>query len=143
MLPTPLPLLLLLRSLLISLLLTCTPPQLVHAQSSQQEWTQEQQVLAGILAVEILADWHTTRGLARSNWCYQPATRDHACWELNPVLGQYPSEHRISNHFLVAGLIVYVLADMLPQYRTRILSTLVITEGLAVGNNVVRFGWQW
>lgn len=141
MLPTPLPLLLL-RSLLISLLLTCTL-QLVHAQSSQQEWTQEQQVLAGILAVEILADWHTTRGLARSNWCYQPATRDHGCWELNPILGQYPSERRISNHFLVAGLVVYTLVELLPEYRTRILSTLVITEGLAVGNNVVRFGWQW
>ena len=128
-----------LRSLLISMLLVFS--QCSYGQSS--EWTDEQRVLASILAVELVADWHTTRGLARSNWCYQPATRDHACWELNPILGQYPSEHRLSNHFLVAGLIIYVLADMLPQHRTRILSTLVVTEGLAVGNNVIRFGWQW
>ena len=128
-----------LRSLLISMLLVFS--QCSYGQSS--EWTDEQRVLASILAVELVADWHTTRSLARSNWCYQPATRDHACWELNPILGQYPSEHRLSNHFLVAGLIIYVLADMLPQHRTRILSTLVVTEGLAVGNNVVKFGWQW
>lgn len=131
--------LLLLRSLLISILLVFS--QCSYGQTS--EWTDEQRVLASILAVELAADWHTTRSLARSNWCYQPATRDHACWEFNPVLGRYPSEHRVSNHFLVAGLIIYVLADMLPQHRTRILSTLVITEGMAVGNNVVRFGWQW
>jgi len=130
-----------LRSLLISLLLVYT--QLAHAQSSQQGWTEEQRVLAGILAVEILADWWTTRDLARSNWCYQPVTRDHLCWELNPILGSYPSESRISNHFLVVGLLVYVLADQLPEYRTDILRTLVVTEGLAVGNNVVRFSWRW
>lgn len=130
----------LLRSLLISLLLVYT--QSAHAQSSQ-EWTEEQRVLAGILAVELVADWRTTRDIARSNWCYQPITRDHGCWELNPILGRYPSVNRIDNHFLVAGLIVYVLADMLPEHRTRILGTLAVTEGLAVGNNIIRFGWRW
>lgn len=131
---------LLLRSILFSLLLLYT--QSVHAQSSQ-EWTEDQQLLAGILAVAVVADWKTTRDLARSNWCYQSSTQSHGCWEFNPILGRYPSENRVSNHFLVVGLIVYVLADMLPEHRTRILSTLVITEGLAVGNNVIRFGWQW
>ena len=129
-----------LRSLLISILLVYTHS--VQAQSSQ-EWTEEQRVLGGILAVAIVADWKTTRDIARSNWCYQSITRDHGCWELNPILGRYPSVNRIDNHFLVAGLIVYVLADMLPEYRSNILRTLVVTEGLAVGNNVVRFRWQW
>jgi hypothetical protein len=130
----------LLRSILFSLLLLYS--QLVHGQSSQ-EWTEDQRLLAGILATEMLLDWHTTRNLARSNWCYQPATRDHTCWELNPILGQYPSVNRIDNHFLVAGVIIYVLADMLPEYRTQLLSTLVVTEGLAAGNNVIRFGFKW
>lgn len=130
----------LLRSILFSLLLLYS--QLVHGQSSQ-EWTEDQRLLAGILATEMLLDWHTTRNLARSNWCYQPATRDHTCWELNPILGQYPSVNRIDNHFLVAGVIIYVLADMLPEYRTQLLSTLAVTEGLAAGNNVIKFGWRW
>jgi hypothetical protein len=130
-----------LRSLLISLLLVYT--QLAHAQSSQQGWTEEQQVLAGILATELLLDWHTTRNLAASNWCYQSVTRDHTCWELNPILGQYPTVSRVDNHFLVVGLVVYALVEFVPEYRTDILRTLVVTEGLAVGNNVIRFGFRW
>lgn len=130
----------LLRSILFSLLLLYT--QSVHAQSSQ-EWTEDQRLLAGILAVAVVADWHTTRNLAAGNWCYQPSTRDHTCWELNPILGTYPSVNRIDNHFLVAGLVIYVLADMLPEYRTQILGTLAVTEGLAAGNNIVKFGFKW
>lgn len=119
---------------------------LVFSQCSygqNKEWTEDQRLLAGILAGEMLLDWHTTRNLAASNWCYQPSTRDHTCWELNPILGTYPSVNRIDNHFLVAGLVIYVLADMLPEYRTQLLSTLVVTEGLAAGNNVIRFGFKW
>jgi len=107
------------------------------------EWTEEQQVLAGILATELVLDWHTTRNLAAGNWCYQPVTQSHTCWELNPILGQYPSVNRVDNHFLVVGLIVYTLVEFVPEYRTDILRTLALTEGLAVGNNVIRFGFRW
>jgi len=124
--------------LVISLLFS----QCSYGQSSQ-EWTKEQRELAAVLAVELVADWHTTRNLARGNWCYQPVSRDHTCWELNPILGQYPAVSRVDNHFLAVGLAVYTLVEFVPEYRTLIPRTSVITEGLAVSNNVIRFGWQW
>ena len=123
--------------LVISLLFS----QCSYGQS--REWTPDQRELAAVLAAELVLDWHTTRNLAAGNWCYQPARRDHACWELNPILGQYPDVSRVDNHFLAVGLMVYVLADHIPEYRTDILRALAITEGLAVGNNIIKFGWRW
>lgn len=132
-----------LRTLIFGLLLVYS--QLVYSQYNQSStWTDEQRVLAGILAVEIVQDWHGTRDLARHNWCYDPRlVNDHGCVELNPILGRYPSTSRIDTHFIVSGLALYLLLEFVPEYRTDILRISVITEGLIVGNNVIRFGWRW
>jgi hypothetical protein len=100
-------------------------------------WTESDRTRARILAGLLIADWHTTRSLAESNWC------QGTCYETNPIMSRHPSASTVDQHFVISSLVIYTLADQLPQSRTGILDTLIGVELYVVRNNVVRFGWRW
>jgi hypothetical protein len=104
--------------------------------NAAESWSQRDRYLAYTAGALLFMDWHTTRTLAQTGWCH------HACFETNPLLGRYPTTQALDLHFALAPLI-FALADQLPQYRRDILTVTTIVEGIAVTNNIIRFGWSW
>lgn len=96
--------------------------------AQSREWTAEERAWGITAAVVTMADWATTRDLTRRY--------NEGYYERNPLLGRQPSTARVDAHFAVGGLITYLIADNLDQYRKPFLMGYTAFELIVVNNNL-------
>jgi hypothetical protein len=64
-------------------------------------------------------------------------------YEINPTLGQNPSQRAVDLHFLIAIPVIYIIADNLSdERRTLWLKTVTLIEA-GVSLNNLRIGLHW
>ena len=88
--------------------------------ADNRSWTPEEKAWLGTAAAVTVADWATTRDLSRRY--------NEGYHENNPILGKHPSTGRVDVHFISVGLLGYVIADNLDQYRKPFLQTWTAVE---------------
>lgn len=112
------------KQLLLILLLL---PSFVNA--GWQDWTNEQQKWFIAANVVTLADWATTRDMAR---------RYHEGYkELNPILGKHPNITQVDRYFATGMVLNYFLVDWLQgNNRTFYLKVYTMSEGFVAARNL-------
>ncbi len=56
-------------------------------------------------------------------------------YETNPILGKYPSESRVRNHFILSAIGSYLIADNI-KHRKVFLIGFILVEALFVNHNI-------
>lgn len=97
------------------------------ATATAGEWTEDQKRMGAALAAVSVVDWAQTRYIADSGGKF---------YETNPILGKYPSMHRVDTYFAASLLLGAVVLDALPtEYRDTALKAGLVLELLVVSNN--------
>ena len=91
-------------------------------------WTSEEKAWLGTAVAFTVTDWATTRDLSRRY--------NEGYYENNPILGKKPSTARVDLHFVMAGLLGYVIADNLDQNRKLFLQGWTAVEILYTNRNL-------
>jgi hypothetical protein len=91
------------------------------------EWDTETKALYWSGAALIVADWGQTRVISRNPQSYR---------ELNPWLGEHPSQSKVDAYFLGYLLTHYLIADMMPEpYKGKALAVILAVQFSAVRGN--------
>lgn len=96
--------------------------------ADNRSWSDEEKAWGYTALALTVADWAQTRDLTRRY--------SEGYYERNPVLGKYPSQGRVDTHFVIGGLLTYLIADNLDEYRKPFLQTMSVIELICVGNNI-------
>ena len=90
-----------------------------------QEWTEENTKWEYAYYVTHLIDWGQTLEIARN-----PGYK-----ELNPILGEYPTEAEVNRYFLLSGIAHHLLARWLDEYRLPYQQATFLINFGAIANN--------
>lgn len=96
--------------------------------ADNRSWSDEEKAWGATAAALTVIDWAQTKDLTKRY--------NEGYYERNPVLGKYPSQGRVNAHFAVGGLITYLIADNLGEYRKPFLQTISVIELVCVSNNI-------
>ena len=112
------------RALLLSLLLL-----IPSAAWAWEDWDQETKTMFVASSIAITADWATTRNMT--------SRYDEGYYELNTILGPYPSRDRVDAYMIGMLVTNYFITDWLPEeYRIFYLGVRTIAHGSAANNNM-------
>ena len=79
----------------------------MNAQAAD-EWTKKDSVIQGTYYIFHFIDWRQTRYITKNSQWY----------EMNPILGKYPSTNTVDGYFLITTILHTAVAYYLPQpYR--------------------------
>lgn len=78
--------------------------------SSCASWSPHEKRLGAAMLTAHLANAYTTERML-----------DNGNWEMNPILGQYPSDRRVGVYFSLSGALKLFVAHLAPKYRVKIL----------------------
>jgi hypothetical protein len=90
-------------------------------------WTTEDTQRESVYAVATVMDWRQTMDIAR-----HPDRK-----EANTILGEHPTNEKINQYFVVAGILQYSIAAILPpEERAAWQSMGILLEVICVRNNL-------
>ena len=119
------------RVLILALLTLLTQPCLADTDA----WSDTSKFWAATSALALANDWATTRDMTQRY--------GEGYYEINPTLGQNPSQRAVDLHFLIAIPVIYIIADNLSdERRTLWLKTVTLIEA-GVSLNNLRIGLHW
>ena len=98
------------------------------AQAEWDDWSLDDQRMFVASNIAMAADWATTRNMT--------GRYDEGYYEINRILGPYPSKDRVDLYF--AGMLIanYFIADYAGDYRTYYLFIRTGAHGAAAANNI-------
>ena len=108
--------------ILITLFLVLVPMKI-----QAEDWSKTDTTLFCSVLVLSYADYRQTIEI----------TRDDSYHETNPLLGKYPSESEVANHFIITTVGAYLVADYLKGWKRSVfLIWAVIYEFYYVDHNI-------
>ena len=78
--------------------------------ADNRSWSDEEKAWGYTALALTVADWAQTRDLTRRY--------SEGYYERNPVLGKYPSQGRVDTHFVISGLLTYLMIKPIPTANT-------------------------
>ncbi len=98
-----------------------------------QEWTQENTSWEYAYFATHLIDWGQTLEISRNQKYY----------ELNPILGRYPTEQQVNQYFILSGIAHHLIARWLGKHRltyqhvTFYINFANVTRNAQMGINII------
>ena len=93
-----------------------------------EDWDRETKTMFVASSIAITADWATTRDMT--------GRYDEGYYELNPILGSYPTRTEVDLYMIGMLVTNYFITDWLPkEHRIFYLGVRTITHGSAAHNN--------
>lgn len=90
------------------------------------KWSKQDKVLEATWLVLQVVDWRQTRQIAQNPYY----------WEMNPILGRYPSVMKVDIYFLVTAVLHSVITHYLPKkYRALWHTASIGASGFCVTHN--------
>jgi len=84
--------------------------------ASASSWSTEEKAILLAASVMHTIDWRQTQYIVKNPDRFR---------ELNPLLPDHPTMSQVNRHFLIGGLVIYLLADQFPTMRSTILMTYI------------------
>ncbi len=89
-----------------------------------EKWDTTEIALYAVALTLDYVDYRQTIEIVRSDY-----------YETNPMLGKYPSESRVRNHFILSAIGSYLIADNI-KHRKAFLIGFILVEALFVNHNI-------
>ena len=108
--------------------------QSIRSKSYDKKWNAHDTTLGAMFALSAIVDFGQTRDLVKHP--------ERGCYELNPILGKYPSESEVNVYFPIAIMSVLAFSNYLPSnWRSFLLSSALMVELKVIDNNQ-NIGWR-
>ena len=84
---------------------------------------------AYLASAVMIADWGTTRNLT--------ARYQEGRWEMNPILGPYPTRSQVDRHFIIGLATIWTVGWLLPrEARVTFFGSIAAVQLIVVGRNL-------